>query len=201
MNRRVLTILGLIACTGVPWARSEAQQVNQNTRSFVVKLLSPITTRTARKGDSFTLSVEQPAEFLGGTIHGSITKLKQPKRGGSKGKAEVAFQFDTLTFNNQTRPIDAVLVEVRNSQGVQNVDEEGHVIGKPSHKKREALIAGLTIAGAVAGAKYGGTAGGIGGAVAGAAVGAVIGREMTVEGSDIEFRPGSLFTLSVSGTW
>jgi hypothetical protein len=199
MKRWVLAMLGVVVCTGVVRAKNKTQKPSQINGNFVTKLLSPINTKTARKGDAFTLSVEQPSQFLGGTIHGSITKLKKPKRGGSKGKAEVAFQFDTLTFDNQTQKINAVLVEVRNSQGVQNVDEEGHVIGKPSHKKRDALIIGLAVAGALAGARYGGAAAGVAGAAAGAAAGAVIGREMTVAGSDIEFRPGSLFVLNVSG--
>jgi hypothetical protein len=108
------------------------------------------------------------------------------------------FAFDTLTFNGRTAPISAVLKEVFNSKGVKDVDEEGRVIGKSSNKKRTEAALG----GALVGALVGGLRGGGGGAAAGAAIGAgaglAVGITLTATGTDIEFRPGSHFSIEVS---
>jgi hypothetical protein len=161
-------------------------------------LLSPLSTKNGREGDTFTATVEEPSQYQGGLMEGRITKLKKPKKGVAKGKAEVQFQFDTLTFSGQTVRIAADLRDVMNSQGVRDVDEEGNVISRTSNRKR----IGATIAGGVIGGIIGGLLGGgrgaATGAAAGAAAGLVIGLTMTTSASDIEFRPGSLFTLSVS---
>ena len=169
-----------------------------NGATFVVNLLSPLSTRTANQGDTFTAVVEVPSQFQGGVVEGQITKLKRPKKGVGKGKAEVQFHFNTLTFNNQIAPIAANLVEAENSQGVKNIDEEGHTIGVTSNRKRAvATLLGAGI-GAGIGAAAGGAQGAAIGAAAGGGAGLVIGLTMTATGSDVEFRPGSRFTLTVS---
>ncbi|MGA8088694.1 MAG: hypothetical protein WCA10_15545 [Terracidiphilus sp.] len=108
------------------------------------------------------------------------------------------FVFDTLTFNGRTARISTVLKDVSNSKGVKNVDEEGRVIGKSSNKKR----AGAALGGAFVGALVGGLRGGGSGAAAGAAIGAGVGLAaaitLTSTGTDIEFRPGSHFSIEVS---
>jgi len=196
--RRCMLLIAVIAMwTGVVWAQAPAFGLNNTT--FVVRLLSPLNTKTARVGDTFTASVEEPSQFQGGVMQGSITKLKRPKRGGGKGKAaEVRFQFETLTFNNSTEKISADLTEVKNSKGVSNVDEEGQAIGVSSKKK----AIGAGVAGGVLGGVLGGLRGGASGAAEGAAIGTAaglaIGLTMTTQASDIEFQPGSLFTLTVS---
>jgi hypothetical protein len=167
-------------------------------QTMTLRLLSPLNTATANEGDQFTLVVESPAVWQGGIVTGRITKINRPQRGVGKGKAEIKFAFEQLTWNERTESISANLGEVSNSKGVSNVDEEGRVIGKTSNKKRF----GAFLAGAAAGALIGGLeAGGSGaaiGAAAGAGAGLIIGLSMTTTGSDIEFQPGSHFTLTVS---
>ena len=166
--------------------------------NFVAKLLSPISTKTSNQGDMFTAIVEEPPPYQGAVLEGTITKLKKPKKGTGKGKAEIAFEFDTLTFNSRSGPVTADLKEVQNSKGAKAVDEEGRVIGKTSNKKR--VLASL--AGGALGAGIGALAGGVQGAAKGGAIGLAaglaLGLKMTTAGSDLEFMPGSHFTLDVS---
>ena len=196
---------GLLAIAMIVGA-AVAQTGGENPRSplglhnatFVVKLLSPLSTRTAQPGYAFTALVEQPSQFQGAVIEGRIKTLKRAKKGVGKGKAEIEFQFDRLTFQGQTSAVQANLTNVENSQGVRKVDEEGRAIGVSSNKKRVlSIVAGSTV-GAVIGGVTGGPAGAITGGAAGAALGLAIGLRMTTTGSDIEFKPGSIFTLSVS---
>jgi outer membrane lipoprotein SlyB len=199
MNRCLVWIL---LCTSIACPPAVGQVLPSgfglNGATFVVRLVSPLSTRTGRQGDKFAANVEQPAAYQGAVLEGRITKLSKPKKGVGNGKAKVQFQFDTLTFNNRTARVAADLQEVRNSQGVKNVDEEGQVIGKTSNKKR----VGSTLVGAALGAAIGaavaGGSGAAAGAVAGGAAGLAYGLTMTTTGSEIEFKTGSVFVLTVS---
>jgi hypothetical protein len=195
-------VLSLTICCGMTLIQGAAQDNTvrfglQNV-PFVVRLLSPLSTRNGSEGDAFTASVDDPAQFRGGIMEGHITKLKRPKNGVGKGKAEMQFEFERLAFNNQTALIRAELKDVANSQGARKVDEEGHVIGVTSNKKRALSVLITSAAGAAIGAAAGGATGAVAGAAAGAAAGLFIGLKMTTTGTNIEFRPGSLFILSVS---
>lgn len=163
-------------------------------QKFVVKTLSPLSASTNQKGDVFTLQVLEPEQFKGNMIEGEVLKAKAS--GKVKGKSELAFKFRSLVLADRQIPIDADLVGVSNSKGVQNVDEEGHVIGKSS-KKRDVAT---TAAAAGIGALIGGLAGGGSGAAKGAAIGAAIGLTIafSTKGEDIQFAPGSLFELRVT---
>lgn len=127
-----------------------------------------------------------------------MTKVKRPEKGVGKGQAELHFQFESLTLGNRTEKIAADLREIENSQGVKGVDDEGHVIGKTSNKKRIGSMAGGAALGALIGGLKGGAAGAAIGAAAGAAAGLVVGLSLTTTGSQIELQPGSLLTLTVS---
>jgi len=195
----------LFIAVGVATALSAQTPPEPQTRAlglqhvtFVAKLLSPISTKTSNEGDMFTAIVEEPSQYQGAVLEGKITKLKKPQKGTGKGKAEIAFQFDTITFNSISAPVTVDLKEVQNSKGVKAVDEEGRVIGKTSNKKRVLS----TFAGAAIGAGIGALAGGAQGAAKGGAIGLAaglaLGLTMTTAGSDLEFLPGSHFTLEVS---
>jgi hypothetical protein len=199
MKVLLLIVLGVAATLSAqPPVASGTEAFGLEHASFLVKLLSPISTKTSREGDTFTVTVEEPAQYQGASMEGKITKLDSPKRGIGGGKAQVAFEFDTLTFNSRTAPVTVELKDVQNSKGVKAVDEEGHVIGTTSNKKR----AFSTLAGGAAGAGIGAIAGGASGAAKGGAIGAAaglaLGLTMTTAGSDLEFLPGSQFRLDVS---
>jgi hypothetical protein len=131
-------------------------------------------------------------------MEGRITRIKKTEKGTGKGKAELQFQFETLTFNRQTASIKAELTGLKNSQGKETVDDEGHVIGVTSNKKRLAgAILGSAL-GAAVGTAAGGGRGAAVGAAAGLGLGLAIAMKMTTAASEIEFKPGSVFTLTVS---
>jgi len=164
-------------------------------QKFMAKTLAPLSASTNQKGDVFTLQILEPPEYKGNMIEGEVLKAKAS--GKVKGKSELAFKFRSLVVGDRQIPIEADLVGVSNSKGVQGVDEEGHVIGKSS-KKRDVATAAVTTG---IGALIGGLAGGGSGAARGAAIGAAIGLTIafSTKGEDIQFAPGSVFELSVTG--
>jgi hypothetical protein len=160
-----------------------------------VKLLSPISTKTSRAGDRFSAQVLGPSAYEGAFMEGRIGSIKAAKHSG---KAEISFQFETLTFQNATHSIQADLKEVANSQGVKDVDEEGRAIGKSSNKKAlESALIGSALGG-ILGAAMGGAKGAAVGAGAGAGAGLLFAIKFTTSGLQMEFAPGSTFTLNVS---
>jgi hypothetical protein len=169
-----------------------------HNQQFVVKLLSPLSTKTSRQGDAFSALVNSPPQFQGGILEGRITTLNKAQKGMGKDKAEILFEFDSLTFSGQTGPVAAELHDVSNSKGVKDVDEEGRIIGKSSNKKRILSTALGAGGGAIIGGLTGGAAGAAIGGAAGAAAGLAIGLKMTTAASDIELQPGSMFTLTIS---
>lgn len=169
-----------------------AQEIKD--QKFLAKTLSPLSASANQKGDLFTLEVLEPAEYKGNMIEGEVIKAKAS--GKVKGKSELAFKFRTLVQGDRQIPIEADLAGVSNSKGVQDVDEEGHVIGKSSKKRDVATTAVTTGLGAL----IGGLAGGGSGAAKGAAIGAAIGLTIafSTRGEDIQFAPGSVFELRVT---
>ncbi|MDA2935214.1 energy transducer TonB, partial [Acidobacteria bacterium AH-259-D05] len=176
-----------------PTERELAQQL-RNTR-FEVVTLSPLSASGNKEGDRFTVKVLEPERFEGVLIEGEVVKSKAA--GKVKGKSELRFAFDRLILANRTViPIEADLLSVQNSQGVSDIDEEGHVIGRSSKRgdiAKTAISSGI-------GALIGGLLGGKKGAATGAAMGAATGLAVvfSTRGEDITFAPGSVFTLSVT---
>lgn len=197
MRRLLFLMLLLVVVVNVP-ARAQVQPLGLKDATFVVKLTSPISTRTSSPGDTFAALVESPSEYQGAVFVGRITKLKKPRKGVGKGKAEIAFRFEALTARGNTYPVMADLRDVTNSKGVRSVDEEGQVIGKTSNKKRFGAAAAGAGLGVLIGALAGGAQGAAAGGAAGLAAGIAIGLRMTTTGSQLEFLPGSHFTLDVS---
>ena len=196
MRRLLFITLLLVLVTAS--APAQVQPLGLKHATFVVKLTSPISTNTSSPGDTFAALVESPSEYQGAVFVGRITKLKKPKKGVGKGKAEIAFQFDALTAQGNTHPVIADLKDVTNSKGIKSVDEEGQVIGKTSNKKRVGAAAAGAGLGVLIGALGGGAQGAAIGGAAGLAAGIAIGLKMTTTGSQLEFLPGSHFTLDVS---
>lgn len=167
-----------------------------NNAMFIVKLLTPISTKTANRGDTFTTEVLSPANFRGGLIKAKVTKVQRPRR---RRKAEISFAFDKLDFRGEEYLINANVQSVTNSKGVKNVDDEGEVIGKSSKKKVLASIFTGIVTGGVYGKLRGGNKDAVKDATLGAMAGYLFATIFTTSGSNIEFVPGATFTLVVSG--
>ena len=170
------------------WAVAQTQGVVIQTR-----LLSPISTKTSKPGDKFTLLVLSPVAFKDGIIEGHVVKSKGSGR--VKGKSQLSLAFDSLTRRDRRIPIAGQLRAVRNSKGKENVDEEGRAIGRGSKVKDILTAMGLTVGGAAIGAATGGKKGATrGGAIGAAAAAAIV---LSTKGPEIDFVPGTEFTLVV----
>ena len=168
--------------------------------TVTARLLSDLNTRTARDNDEMTLLVES-GPYRGGYLKGVITKAKRPGKLIGRGKSEISFQFEQLTFNGRTFPVSAELKRISNSRGKANVDEEGRAIGAgPSGKKRGLIAAVGAATGATIGAIAGGAKGAVIGGAAGAGAGLVASYTIVASGSDLELNKGSVFTLALQGS-
>jgi hypothetical protein len=168
-----------------------------NNQKFVVNLTSPISTKDSKPGDTFTAVVIEPAEFQNAIVEGHVRTV-EPAKNMEAPKARINFAFETMTVGDVTYKVQADLKEVVNSKGVSKVDEEGQAIGTGNGAKR--AMAGL--GGAGMGSLLGGMVGGgvgslIGGAVGGLA-GYAVALDLTASSHNIEFYPGTHFTLQVT---
>ena len=186
-------VLGCITLPG-------QQPLGLHDTSFSVKLLSPISTHSSKKGDQFTALVEAPQLYAGSIMEGTIKELSRPKPGLHGGRAQVTFEFTSLTPRGMAAPIpiSADVQGISNSKGVQNVDEEGRVLGRTSNKKRALGALVGAAAGAGLGAAAGGGSGAAIGAAAGAGLGLLIAVKYTSSGSDLDLQPGAHLRLAVS---
>ena len=189
-----LALLGAAVAIAQPAFAGEKSIKNQK---FVVNLTSPISTKDSKPGDTFTAQVLEPAEYEHGVIEGHIRKV-EPAQNMTAPKSRITFDFETLTVGDTTHKLQADLQDVVNSKGVAKVDEEGQVIAKGNAVKKALFGAGGGGIGSIAGGMLGGGVGSmIGGAVGGAA-GYVVSLDVTASSQNIEFYPGTHFTLQVT---
>jgi hypothetical protein len=169
-----------------------SQEVNLNNETdFRVKLLNEISSENSHKGDQVVAQVISPEQFADWYLEGQVRNVKS-----GKGRSELAFYFDTLEKSDRTGRvlIEASVKSVVNSQGKENVDEEGDVIRHTNNLGKAALMTG---AGAALGALIGGGKGAAIGAGAGAA-GALMLIEIKGDSATrISFAPGAQFIVSV----
>jgi hypothetical protein len=198
MNKAKWMLGAALLCVALesvqPAAAGEHGFKNQQ---FVVNLTAPISTKDSKPGDTFTAVVLEPAEFQGAIVEGHVRSV-EPAKNMEAPKSKINFAFETMTVGDVTYKIQADLKEVANSKGVAKVDEEGQAIGTGNGGKRAAAGFGGAGLGALAGGMLGGGMGSlIGGAIGGAA-GYMVALEMTSSSHNIEFYPGTHFTLQVT---
>jgi outer membrane lipoprotein SlyB len=162
-----------------------------------IRLSTPISTKTARVGDTFKATVVSPSTYESATVEGHIATLN--KSGRVSGKTEMGLAFDSLTLEDgrQTK-IDADLVKVYESESVKKVDEEGRV--ESGSRTRDSQVRGGI--GAAAGAILGGIVGGGKGAIIGLVLGGAAGvGTVYVEGNkDLVFDPGTEMVIRTAGS-
>ena len=188
----------LLMCTAAVAVRpAHASDKVGKDKTFVVNLTSPISTRNSKPGDTFTAIVMEPTDFQGCVVEGHIRKV-EPAQNAAAPKAHISFAFETLTVGDTTYKIQADLKDVTNSRGVAKVDEEGQVIGQGTAGKRAAMGLGGAGMGGLIGGALGGSMGSLIGAAAGGLAGYAVALDMTASSHNIEFFPGTHFTLEVS---
>jgi hypothetical protein len=161
---------------------------------MIATLDNPLSTKQAREGDRFTMTVQSPPEMRGAVIEGYVGRLD--RSGKLSGRAQMALNFERIRMRNgATRPFDGYIESVRPLNGEDvRVDSEGVVKEEDSQTTRTATRTGI---GAAIGAVIGAIAGGGKGAAIGAAVGAGTGAgSVFIQGrDDLELASGTEFTI------
>ena len=168
-----------------------------DSTQLVATLDNNLTTRQAREGDRFTLTVRSPSIYEGAVIEGHLSRVD---RGGRvSGRSELAMNFDRIRLRSgATQSFDGYIESVRASNGEDvRVDNEGIVSERDSQSARTVTRTGV---GAAVGALIGAIAGGGKGAVIGAAIGAGTGAgSVFIQGrDDLELVRGTEFTIRAS---
>ncbi|HKA17374.1 MAG TPA: hypothetical protein VKN18_03575 [Blastocatellia bacterium] len=164
---------------------------------IIATLNNPLSTRQAREGDRFTMTVQSPTELRGAVIEGYLGRVE--RSGRISGRSEVAMNFERIRLpNGSTRNFDGYIESVRPLSGEDvRVDSEGVVSEDDSQTTRTATRTGI---GAALGAVIGAIAGGGKGAAIGAAIGAGTGvGSVFVQGrDDLDLNSGTEFVIRSS---
>jgi len=168
--------------------------VPNNTR-LTARLNTPVSTRTARDGDTFTMEVTSPVQYRGAVIEGRVVGEKS---GIFSGRANLTLNFDSIRMpNGRTYRFAGLVERVIDTDGdTVSVNNEGTV--RDSNQTTKTVTrAGI---GAALGAIIGAIAGGGEGAAIGAAVGAGAGAgSVVLQGRDnLELKAGTEFTITAS---
>jgi hypothetical protein len=166
-----------------------------NNTGIVATLDTALSTRTARDGDRFSMTVTSPSQYQGAVIEGIVNGEKS---GVVSGRANLSLSFDTIRLRNgQTYRFAGIVDQVREPDGdVVSVNNEG-AIRDSSQTTKTVTRAGI---GAALGALIGAIAGGGSGAAIGAGVGAGAGAGTVIlQGRDnLELGSGSQFTITAT---
>lgn len=153
-----------------------------------------LTTKRARDGDRFTMTVQSPTNLAGATIEGHVATVD--RSGRASGRSAMALNFDRIRLRNgSSYDFDGTIETVRTSNGEDvRVDNEGTVAEDDSQTKRTVTRGGI---GAAVGAVLGAIAGGGKGAAIGAAIGAGAGAgSVFVQGrDDLDLLRGTEFVI------
>ena len=146
--------------------------IMRDGETIVAVLNNDLTTKQAKQGDRFTMTVREPGEYQGAVIEGTVGSINQGGR--LTGRSGMALNFDTIRLRNgQTYKFAGILASVRTPNGdTVKVDNEGSAQGDNQTTQtleRAGIGTGIgAIIGAVAGGGKGAAIGGIIGAAGGA---------------------------------
>ena len=186
-----LLVVVLLAAQFAP-----AQGFNVKNAQFVVKLTAPISTATSKAGDQFTALVVLPTDYQGAIFEGTIKKV-EPARDRRRPHSNIDFRFETLTIGDMTYAVQADITDFANSKGVAKVNEKACWWPGPTRapRRKAACLARWpawppAMPWRATGMLIGGAAGG--------ALGYGLAAEFGSSSVNMEFYPGSQFTLQVS---
>jgi hypothetical protein len=136
-------------------------------------LNSPLSTKTARENDRFTMTVRTPTEYEGAVIEGHVSNIQ--RSGRVTGRSTMTLNFDSIRLRDGSSYRFTALVESVRTQGGDEVkvNNEGTVQSSDSRGNTTAKRAAVgTVFGAIIGAIAGGGKGAAIGATVGAGAGA-----------------------------
>ena len=161
--------------------------------AIIATLDRPISTRDAREGDTFTMTVDRPAQFAGARLDGAVTRVNDLRRSGRQADLVLAFR-DIRPRGGQQSDFYGVLQSARLPNGaVVRIDTEN--VAQDYDQGGQAVQRGAI--GAAVGAIIGAIAGGGKGAAIGAAVGGVGGAgTVLIDGQDqLDLPVGTQLTI------
>ena len=163
----------------------------------VATLNGVLSTKQARDGDRFALTVNAPSQYAGAIVEGSLAGVA--RSGKVSGRAEMSFAFETIRLRNgRVYNFTGNIESVRTPNGDSvRVDTEGAVEDEGSQTGRTVTRTGV---GAAIGAVIGAVTGGGKGAAIGAAVGAGAGAgSVFIQGrDDLDLMKGTEFRIRAS---
>ena len=169
----------------------------RNNETLVATLNNDVSTKQAKDGDPFTMTVRSPAQYEGAVIEGTVSGIS--RSGKISGRSGLTFNFDRIRLRDgRTHRFAGFVDSVRTTGGeTVRVDNEGGVRESDSQTERTVQRAAI---GTAVGAIIGAIAGGGKGAAIGAAIGAAGGAgSVYVQGrDDLELLSGTEVTLRAS---
>ncbi len=164
---------------------------------FRTRMNQTISSRTARVGDTFTVTVTEPVYStngivvipVGSTLTGRVNTVRAADKGGKPGQIDASFTRLALP-NGRSRYINGSLTDLQ--EGKSTSDNEGTVSGRPmKYNRKVVFIGGGTVGGMVLGGAIGGGKGALIGGLLGAA-GGFAGDRLT-KGPEAEVKSGTQF--------
>jgi hypothetical protein len=157
-----------------------------------------LSSKTARVGDTFTATVEEPVYSTNGvvviptgsTLTGRVSQVTRASNGGKPGSIDASFTRLNLP-NGKSRAINGSLTDLDANKTTS--DNEGTVRGRKMNNRKVIFIGGGTVGGAILGGAIGGGKGALIGGLLGAA-GGFAGDRFT-KGPDAEVKSGTEFSV------
>jgi hypothetical protein len=161
-----------------------------------VRINQTISSKTARAGDRFTVTVTEPVYSsngvivvpVGSTLTGKVNSVRPGANQGKPGQIDASFVQLRLP-NGRTRYINGSLTDL-NANGVRS-DNESTASGKPMQNRKLIFIGGGAVGGTILGGAIGGGKGAAIGALLGAG-GGFLGDRYT-KGKEAEVQAGTEF--------
>lgn len=182
----------------LPERRDTRPVVIVDNTQLVAVLNNDLTTRDARPGDPFTMTVRGPREFEGATIEGYVSRVSPGGRISGRSEMDLAFERIIL-LDGRTLQISGYIENISPEGGERvRVDNEGGQIRERDNQTSRTVQ--RTAIGAAIGAIIGAIADEGRGAAIGAAIGAAAGAgSVYAEGrDDLELRSGTEITIRAS---
>jgi hypothetical protein len=164
--------------------------------TLVATLDNNLSTSTANEGDTFSMTVREPAQFAGARIDGHVSSIS--RSGRVSGRSSLTFNFDRITTSDgRSYAFSGFVDTVRATNGeTVRVDNEGTVQDSNQTTRTEQRAAIGTGIGAIIGAIAGGGKGAAIGAILGAGAGA--GSVYAQGRDDLNLTSGSEVTIRAS---
>ncbi|MBV9214691.1 MAG: hypothetical protein JO053_00825 [Acidobacteria bacterium] len=160
------------------------------------RMNNTISSKSARVGDTFTVTVTEPIYAstgavvapIGSTMTGRVDTVTPAAKGGKVGQIDAHFIRLTLP-NGRSRTINGSLTDL--TQGKTTSDNEGTASGKNMGHRKVVFIGGGAAGGAILGGAFGGPKGALIGGLLGAG-GGFLGDKL-LKGEEAEVRSGTEF--------